>query len=472
VLNCAEEGRARSKFPGVAHVIETQLSSLDQLPARRRFEPWFVLGVLMLVTLLSQLDRQLPSLLVKPIRQAFIINDAQFSLIQGYAFAISYTVAGLLCGSLVDRYNRRNLIILGLALWSSMTVLAGFTESYAELLATRVGVGLGEACLAPAAYSIIADYFIPRLQGRALGIYYGSLALGSGLSLLLGGALLSMLPNKTAILVPHLGSFAPWQLMFVAAGLPGAVLVLLMLMVREPPRSTHANVAAFNHFEHGLRPFVVYLKRHRSAFLHIFASQGLIAYVGYGELIWAPTLYNRRFGMPIATAGVTLGLIAAAIGFLGTTAGGLISDRWFAAGRKSARYAVLTVSWAPFVIFFPLWALAQHLWVSLACFAVLDFFSALGAAVGPPGVQAMVPNRMRGKAVAVYLMIFGIFGIGLGPTAVALATDYIFANDQALGYALVTMLYPAILLGLLLSLTGRAAYERTCHQLVKPHRIR
>src|SRR6202008_1382189 len=128
---------------------------------------WYVVGVLFAATLLSQLDRQLPALLVRPLRQEFGVSDTGFMLLQGHAFAVVYAFRGLPLGWLVDRTVRRNLIIAGLLVWSLTTLLAGFAQSYGQLLAARVGVGVGEAVLAPAAYSMIADYMAPGRRGRA-----------------------------------------------------------------------------------------------------------------------------------------------------------------------------------------------------------------------------------------------------------------------------------------------------------------
>jgi predicted MFS family arabinose efflux permease len=130
---------------------------------------WYVVAVLFAATLLSQLDRQLPALLVRPLKQEFGISDTAFSLMQGYGFALFYTLAGLPLGRLVDRGNRRNLIIVGLLFWSLATALFAFAHTYMHLLLARIGVGIGEAVLAPAAYSLIADYIEPSRGGRGRG---------------------------------------------------------------------------------------------------------------------------------------------------------------------------------------------------------------------------------------------------------------------------------------------------------------
>src|SRR5258706_5383012 len=150
---------------------------------------WYAIGVLFAVTLLSQLDRQLPALLVRPLRKEFGISDTGFSLLQGYAFAVFYTLAGLPLGRLVDRGHRRNLIVVGLVFWSAATILFAFGQSYTHLLLARIGVGIGEAVLAPAAYSLIPGWVEPKRRGRALPVFYVSIAIRSGAALLAWGRL-------------------------------------------------------------------------------------------------------------------------------------------------------------------------------------------------------------------------------------------------------------------------------------------
>ena len=181
---------------------------------------WYVVAVLFAATLLSQLDRQLPALLVRPLKQEFGISDTAFSLLQGYGFAIFYTLAGLPLGRLVDKGSRRNLIIAGLLFWSIATALFAFAQSYTHLMLARVGVGIGEAVLAPAAYSLIADFIEPGRRGRALAAYYVSLAIGSGASLLLGGWLLKVIPHA-GVQIAGLGVLSSWRAAFLFAAVPG-----------------------------------------------------------------------------------------------------------------------------------------------------------------------------------------------------------------------------------------------------------
>jgi len=428
-------------------------------------QAWKVIAILWLVTLFSQLDRQLPALLVRPLKAEFALSDTQFSLLQGYAFALFYTLMGLPFGRMVDRTNRRNLILIGIAIWSSMTVVAGFATSFTELLVARIGVGIGEAVLAPAAYSIIADYVAPQRRGRALGIYYVSLAIGSGASLLLGGLILGALPQEGMEIAGHW--LAPWQLTFIIAGLPGLPLLLLLLAVREPARQeVHGAESA------SIGDFIRYLVVHRATFSRLLTYPALTAAIGYGTLAWAPAFFERTFDLHVSHAGVTLGILVALSGLVGTLISGFLSDRWLAQGKPAARFRVTLVAWALLVPSASLWPLMPTVELSLALLTVAITGSAMAQAAAPPSVQDVFPNTMRGLAIALYLLLGGLVGIGLGPMLVALVTDHIFGDDAMLGMSLVVVSVPLTLAGLWLSISGQRPYARTLAALQNgEHRI-
>jgi MFS family permease len=418
-------------------------------------QAWAVIAILALVTLFSQLDRQLPALLVRPLKAEFTLSDTQFSVLQGYAFAIFYTLMGLPLGRLVDRTHRRNLILLGIAVWSAMTIFAGFATSYNQLLLARVGVGIGEAVLAPAAYSIIADYVAPQRRGRALGFYYVSLAIGSGASLLLGGLILGLVPPE-GVAFSGVGTLAPWQLTFILAGLPGLPLMLLMLLVREPARQEVRGMPTAS-----VGDLLRYVSAHRATFSRLLTYPALIAAIGYGTLAWAPAFFERQYGMAIAQVGMILGVLVAAGGLVGTLISGFLSDRWLAQGRPAARFRVTLVSWMVIVPSASLWPLMPNapLAFALLTFAIAGF--AIGQAAAPPSVQDVFPNAMRGQAIALYLLLGGLVGIGLGPMLVALVTDHVFGDPSHLGLSLVVVAVPMTLLGLWMSLSGQKPYART-----------
>ncbi len=426
------------------------------------------IGLLFVVTLLAQLDRQLPALLVGPLRAEFGISDTAFSLLQGYAFALFYALAGLPLGRLVDSGNRRNLLLAGLLLWSGATALFAFGQSYAMLLAARVGLGVGEAVLAPAAFSLIADLVAPQRRGRALAVYCVSIAIGSGASLLLGGWLLGAIPAQ-GLAVPGLGTLAPWRVAFLAAALPGPPLALLLLVLaREPARQESAATAAPRDAAPTLADFLQHLRQHPGTFVRVLGYPTLLAVIGYGALAWAPALFERSHGMPAARSGMVLGLLVAVAGGSGTLAGGFLSDAWQARGVPAARLRValagLALAAGPAV----LWPLVPRADLAFGLLFLMVLGVGLAQSAAPTAVQAVFPNRLRGQAVALYLLLSGLLGIGLGPTAVALVTDHVFHDGQALGAAIALTIGPAAFAGLWLVASGLAPYARTSAAMQRP----
>ncbi|OGA99703.1 MAG: MFS transporter [Burkholderiales bacterium RIFCSPHIGHO2_12_FULL_69_20] len=423
---------------------------------------WYVIGVLFAVTLLSQLDRQLPALLVRPLRKEFGISDTAFSLLQGYAFAVFYTLAGLPLGRLVDRGSRRNLIFVGLLFWSAATALFAFGQTYTHLLLARVGVGIGEAVLAPAAYSLIADFVAPRRRGRALAVYYVSIAIGSGASLLLGGWMLAVIPPQ-GLSILGLGELAAWRVAFLAAAAPGVPLALILLWtVREPARQQDTAAArGIDVDKPSVADFVRFLRQHPATFARVLTYPTLLSIIGYGALAWAPALFDRSHGIPTARSGVILGLLVAVAGATGTLASGFLSDWWVARGVAAARFRVALVGVALFAVPAVLWPLVPDPVWAFGLLFVTVLGLGLAQSAAPASIQAVVPNRMRGQAIAVYLLLAGLMGIGLGPTAVALVTDYVFHDDKALRYALALTAGPSVLFGLWLIATGLKPYART-----------
>ena len=195
---------------------------------------WYVLGILVLVYVLNFVDRQILSILANDIKADLGLSDADLGFLYGTAFAVFYALFGIPLGRLADSWRRVRLMSLGLALWSLMTALSGFARNGMQLTGARIGVGVGEATASPAAYSLIADLFPQRLRATALAIYSSGLYLGGGLSLLVGG----LIVERWNVAYPGGGplGMVGWQAAFMAVGLPGLLLALLVMTIREPVR--------------------------------------------------------------------------------------------------------------------------------------------------------------------------------------------------------------------------------------------
>jgi MFS family permease len=197
---------------------------------------WYVVGVLMLAYTNSFIDRQILSLLIEPIRRDLQITDTQVSLLAGLAFTIFYTLMGVPIARLADQKNRRTIIAIGIASWSVMTASCGLARNFWHMFLARVGVGVGEATLSPAAMSMISDYFPVGKLARAISIYSMGVYFGAGLALIIGGMVVKLVIEAGNVVLPVVGEVFPWQMTFFFVGLLGIPIFLLMLTIREPVR--------------------------------------------------------------------------------------------------------------------------------------------------------------------------------------------------------------------------------------------
>ena len=197
---------------------------------------WWVVIALTSVYTLSFVDRQILGLLVPSIKRDLGVSDTQIGLLQGLAFSLFYTLMGLPIGRIADRWNRRNLIVAGILIWSFFTTMSSVAKSFLLLFSTRIGVGVGEASLSPAGYSMMSDYFPKQKLGAAISVFYMGVFIGSSLAMLVGGTTVDMLARTPFITVPVLGMMASWRLTFVLVGLPGVLFALLASTIREPRR--------------------------------------------------------------------------------------------------------------------------------------------------------------------------------------------------------------------------------------------
>ena len=421
---------------------------------------WYVVAILLLAYTLSFVDRMILSLLIAPIRAALDISDTQVSLLIGLAFALFYTLLGLPLAWIADRYNRRNLIVAGIAVWSVMTAGCGFAGSYASLFAARMGVGVGEATLSPAAYSMLSDYFPRDRLARAMAVYSIGVPLGSGVAMILGSFVVQAVLAAPTVDVPFYGPMDAWRLIFVWVAAPGILVALLMLTVREPLRRGRAAAAMMPDASAAGAPgLVAHIGGQRAALGALFGGMSLIGLVMYGAIAWIPTFFARSYGMEVAQAGLWFGVIMAVGGALGLIAGGALADRLFAKGVGDAHLRVMRLSillGGP-----PLAAMALMPDPALA-FAMLALaFPCLTMhGVGGVALQLITPNEYRARMTALYFFVVNLVGLGFGPMLMALLTDNIFRDESALRYSIAIVTAVALPLAAIILTWGFKGYAR------------
>jgi MFS family permease len=426
-----------------------------------RLEPSRARGVFATVVviaafLLAALDRHILSLLVTPIQRELGVSDSQIALLQGAAFVIVHAVATLGVGWLCDRFDRRGILVVGIALWSAMGAFCGLARSFGTLALFRGGVGLGEATVTPVGYSLAADHFPPRLRGRVTGILSASVTLGGGAALIVGGAILALI-GADGITLPVLGQLPPWRAAFVLMGLGGAPVVLLAALVRDP-RTERRDEAG------GLAPgptLIAHLRAHLRTFGAIYCAVACNGIPSMGALMWGPTMLARRFGTSGAEAGVLVGTALMVGGVAGAMIASTISDRWVRLGLAGGRirghallFAISTVGLLWFALA-PSAVLAT--WGFGLCLLAVNAISALHYVA----MQDLATESNRAQFIGLLHFVSTLMSYTLGPSLVAGLTDYVYRSPGSLNLSIATLAVPLALAGGIVAWRARADYDRT-----------
>ena len=367
---------------------------------------YYALGILTIVYSINFIDRQLLSILQESIKADLMLSDAQLGLLTGFAFAVFYTFAGLPIASLADRSNRRNIVAISLTIWSGMTAISGLAQNYWQLLAARIGVGIGEAGGSPPSHSMISDIFPPEKRASAIGFYSTGISIGILFGFLFGG---------------WLNEFFGWRVAFFVVGIPGVLLALVLyLTVPEPVRGLAENKASSVDNPSMMTVFKVLLSRRSFLFMALGAAMN--AFAGYGTANWVASFMIRTHQMPTGELGTWLALIIGLGGAIGVFGSGVLADNL---GKKDKRWYMWVPVYAaaisvPFQIA-TYWVDGPY--AALMCMTIPSILANayLGATIA--SVHGMVGLRMRAVSSALLFFILNIIGLGMGPTTVGLVSD-------------------------------------------------
>jgi MFS family permease len=376
------------------------------------------------------------------------------SLLIGLAFSVFYTVLGLPIGWLADRGNRRAIMGWGTAIWSVMTSACGLAGSYGRLLLTRVGVGVGEASLNPAATSFLADYFPPERLGTAMSVFSLGTFVGSGLAYIIGGAVVSVVESRGPVAVPLVGMVRPWQTAFFVVGIPGLVIALLFLTVREPPRKPGSSGA-------GMGELFAYVRKHLRSFTCTSLGFSLSAMVNFGIASWLATFMIRHYGWTAARAGTVQGVLTMTVGVAGVLAGGWMADRYARRGQTDGPLRVGVIGAVGMLVSATAYPFMPTAALTVAWLVPVNFFAAFPWGAANAAAAEVVPARMRAQGAAVYFFVLSLVSSTLGPTLVAVITDYVFHADAAVGYSLAIANLTGMSAAIAVLVFGMPAYRRT-----------
>ena len=416
---------------------------------------WYAVLILTLANVSGFVDRQILSYLVVPMKRDLGVTDTQISLLMGFGFVVFYSVLGIPIGRLVDRGSRRIVTAVGVALWSVMTTLTGLTRTFPQLMATRIGVGVGEATLAPASISIIADAFPRRLLGVAMSVYMTGTFFGSGIGYVLGASVVHTVDAMGTITLPIVGTMHAWQTVFFMVGLPGFVIALLCLTMREPVRQDPS--AANLPFAEVVR----YMRAHSRAIGAVTLGFSASAAVNFGIGAWMGSFFMRTHGWSDVQAGTWQGLNTIFLGPVGTLLGGKMVDVWTNRGITDAPIRVGIIAAIGMILSAGVFPVVSSANVAAALIIPVNIFAAMPWGAANVAIAEMMPPRMRGQGAAIFYLVVNLMAGILGPTAVALLTDYVFRNDGALRWSLAITTTVGMIVTIALLLWGRSAYRAT-----------
>lgn len=352
------------------------------------------------------IDRAILSILVEPMRRDLSINDTQVGLLAGVAFVIFYVGLGVPLGLVADRWNRKRLITISIVFWSAMTAACGLARTFGQLFVARIGVGVGEAGLSPASYSLIADLFPSNRRGAPLGLYNAAIYLGSGLALIIGAAVVARVGHAEVLHLVLIGPIRPWQTVFFVVALPGFIVALLMTTVREPVRHTST--------ETDERPSIgetfSHIRTHARLYFMHFLAFGFLAAPSSILFLWARPFLTRRFGIAPADAGYWIGLLlifcATTRMMLGSTLADVLQSRGIRDGTICVGLAASICLIGPLAVLGAL----PTVQLALCDIGLMLFFGASAFGAAPAALQLVTPNRIRAVVSGLYLLTLNLVG--------------------------------------------------------------
>ncbi len=433
---------------------------------------WYAVLVLTLANVSGFVDRQILSLLTVPLKRDLQLSDTQVSLLIGLGFAVFYSVLGLPIGRWVDRGMRPRIVALGAALWSVMTLLTGITRGYGQLFLARVGVGVGEATLGPAAVSIIADQFPREKLGTAMSTYMVGTFAGSGVAYALGAYIVGRVDQPGMITLPLVGEIFPWQTVFFWIGAPGLLIALLALSIREPRREAAAAAAAAARLSSGtsasssasavgFADVWQYVRSNLRTIGALSLGFAFSASVNYGVGAWMAAFFVRTHAWSIEQAGTLQGVLTFTIGPIGVMAGGRLNDWLARRGHVDAPLRVGLLGALGMAVFAGLYPAVPSAMVAAVLLVPVNLFAAMPWGAANAAIAEAMPARLRGQGSAIYQLVVNLVSGVLGPTAVALLTDRVFGDESMLRWSLVIASIGGMMLASALMLYARAAYVAT-----------
>lgn len=415
---------------------------------------WYVLGILTLAYVSSFIDRQILSLLVEPIKRDLQISDTQISLLMGLSFGIFYTLLGIPIARLADLKSRKHIVAWGIGLWSAMTAVCGLVGNFRQLFLARMGVGVGEAALSPAAYSMITDLFPKSKLAMANSVYNMGIYIGLGLAFLIGGFVVNLVKVQEMWHLPIVGEVFPWQVVFFFVGLPGLLIVVLIAKIKEPVRKGQDIEKA------SFAQTWTFILKNAKTYISINLGLGFLTLVNYANAAWIPSFFVRTYGWTASKAGAIYGLIVVVFCTSGLWFGGKLADNLTQKGHTDGRLRACFYLIAGLLVSCWIFPIMPNGFLAALAIIPVAFFSSSPLGAGTAAISGITPNRMQAMTSALYLFMVNILGLVFGPLSVALLTDKYFHDTSMIRYSILIVMVLGTALALLFMYLSLNPYRK------------
>jgi MFS family permease len=409
--------------------------SLPWPPARYG---WLAVAVVSLATTLNFLDGTIFTMMIEQIKRDLGLTDIQLGLLLGPASVIFYLFVGVPLARLADIYPRKVVLAIGMIITSGFTALGGLSQSYGQLFATRMFIGVGGSAHAPASFSMLADWFPPRRLPRALAGMQIGFVLGMSFAGFFGGWLVNTVSHWEPSTLGPLRMFG-WQWVLLLMGVPGVVTAIIFLSLREPAR--RGRIAGDKGMS--LREVLKQVHARRAIYYPLFAGLALISVEVNGIQEWRMPFMMRTFGWTPLQVGAWMGSMVLVIFPLGIFTGAALTEL-LAKRYKDAALRTTTIALAlsiPFAIASPLMPTGE-LAIIASGFSML--FSGTALVPQNAAIQTVTPNEMRAQLTAIHLFVVTTAG-ALGSLLIAFVTQIILRDESKLWLSMfitVAMLLP------------------------------
>lgn len=404
----------------------SEISLERSAPDTSGWHSWAIVGLLTTAFALGSADRILPAVLSETLKASFELSDTQLGWLTGSSFAIAMAIFGLPFGWLADRINRFRLLAITSLIWCLCTIASSFATSYTVLFLLRMGVGFGEAALLPAAYSIIGSLFPPSGRGRASAVLTLGMPIGAALAYTVGAWLAASAP------IAFVGA-EPWRLPFFITGCAALPLVILFAFIPEPIMNHVCEPAGDRT---GPSSTLILLIGSASFFVPFIAASMVFTIFSSGYFAWTPALFQRVYDWPLAKVGAVSGVVTLAAGIIGGPVGAWFNEIMTRRLGRDATLWTISLTTAITLVAAISMPVAPDGDIAFAGLFVVLFMMFAGSAIVPAALLNATPAHLRAQTYAVYALVCGLFGGGLGPILYGAYTDYVVQDSERIGISL------------------------------------